>query len=485
MSSIQFRSRIKPAFDYSSTLNSYGVCCGITGSEGVPKSFTECFNEGGHFIPVFDNNFQNVKCPDHDTRLGCCCSCSYVLPTDIDKVGSNYFTSGTRSNVSRCECDRLGGKWTETTDGSCPTLDSSNLITLCGQTDVRTPKSCCHLVFDDNTGWPTGIGCTNVCTSKDCAELGTEVYPSVFGTNICAATNCASSQYYSFMATKSSLYQDFDMGSCYTLEEVDGTYQYTCSLTPQSLCYNGYWVKAVDQENLFCNTTYQPSNPQLINSKYQPQSMSLTDFNNIGLTPGDEYQGGIYIGIFESPSSGVASEVYGNLNFSPPTLNSFSADNVGSTAQRWAIIVDQEIYNVPFLTSSEQDMNYNTSLWDGYYNTYGDNVNFQGIQSFLTQSIRYNNRNGFIDYYLPSIYELFFYSAYLYKNGVTSLGNIITSSIFNTKYLNSGINKYLIGNKSYVFGQSINTTNDINYKTILIEKKIIQSALFFRRIILT
>lgn len=482
MSSTQFRSRIKPAFNYSPSLNNYGVCCGTSGSGSVVKSFTECFNEGGHFIPVLDGNYDNVQCPDSDTRLGCCCSCSYVLPADIDLVSSSYFDSGTRSNVSRCECDRLGGKWTE---GECPTLDSTTLNTICGSPDVRTPKSCCHLAFDDNTGWPVGVSCANVCTSVDCAELGTQVYPSVFGSNTCALTNCQTSEYYSFMTTRSNLYDGFDMGSCYTLEDVAGNLEYSCTITPRGLCDNGYWVPAVNQENLYCDTTYQPSNPQKVSGKYQPQSMTLSSFNSIGLTAGDEFQGGIYIGIFESPLSGVGSEVYGNLNFSDPVLYAFSSDTIGGTSPRWALIVDETNYDVPFLLQNESDINYETSLWDGYYNTYGNSTVFQGIQSALTNSIRYQNRGAFIDYYLPSIYELFFYSAYLYRNNITTAGNLTSSSIFNTKYLNTGTNQYKIGNNSFVYGQSIDASNVVNYKTILIDKYVTQNVRFFRRILLT
>lgn len=482
MSSVQFRSRIKPAFNYTPTLNSYGVCCNSTGSGSVVKSFTECFNEGGHFIPVLDGNYNNVKCPDSDTRLGCCCSCSYVLPADIDLVSSTYFNSGTRSNVSRCECDRLGGLWSE---GSCPDLNSENLNRICGSPDVRMPKSCCHLAFDDNTGWPTGVSCANVCTSVDCAELGTQVYPSIFGTSPCNSTNCATSEYYSFMTTRSGLYDQFEMGSCYTLEDVNGNLEYTCSIVPKGLCDNGYWVTGLNEENVYCANSYQPDNPQKILGKYQPQTMTLAEFNAIGLTEGDEFQGGRYIGIFETPLSGVGSEVYGSINFSDPVLSNFTSDTIGGTASRWALIVDETNYKVSFLLEDETDINFETSLWDGHYNTYGNLTSFQGIQSALTNSIRYQNRSGFIDYYLPSIYELFFYSAYLQKNNITTIGNLMTSSIFNTKYLNNGTNQYVIGNKSYIYGQSIDSLNVVNYKTILIEKYVQQNIRFFRKIILT
>jgi len=482
MSSIQFRSRIKPAFNYSEALNSYGVCCG-TDNVKTTKSFSECFNEGGHFIPVVDGDPENVTCPDSDTRLGCCCSCSYVLPADIDLVNSGtYYTSGIRSNVSRCECNRLNGNWTE---GACPeSLNEDNLREFCGNPDVRKPKSCCHLKFDDNTGWPIGVQCTNVCNSGDCAELGTETYPSVFGTEDCITTNCSTGLNYSFMMTKSQDYTAYPMGSCYILENVDGNLEYSCSVTPQILC-DGYWVEKQNEENSFCDIGKQPANPQKVNGKYQVQTMTESAFDDLGITAGDTFQGGVYIGKFKTHISQTSSKVYGNLNFSAPTLNSFNLDMIGGTAQQWALIVNEVPYSVPFLLEDETDIDYATSLWDGYYNTYGNNDTFQGIQTALTNTIKYQNRKGFIDYYIPSLYELYFYSAYLNANNITNKGNLISSSLFNTKYLNIGVNSSKLNGKSYVYGQSVVSDNTINYQTVLIDKYKQQTILFFRRIVLT
>jgi hypothetical protein len=498
MSSVQFRSRIKPAFDYSDTLNSYGVCCSSTGVKTV-RSFTECFNE--------DGNIDSVSCPDSDTRLGCCCSCSYVTPGDITKIptltpngevasgGTPYLTSGFRSNVSRCDCERLGGKWS---DRTCPDVlnndsnssDSWQSLCRANNLDVRAPRSCCHLEFDENTGWPTGIKCKDVCTSQDCALLSTEVYPSYFGSNRCevplvvgdATTNCVESEVLSILSTRSSMYTGFELGSCYTLEQNGDSLTYECALTPQILC-DGYWVEQLDDQNAFCNSSYTPTDPQKVNGVYQPQSMSLSSFNAIGLTSGDNYQGGVYIGIFETPNNSSTSEVYGNINFGTPTLSKYYSDSVGTTYAKWAIIVNEIPYNVPYLTEGETQLQNSTSLWDGYYNTYGDGT-FKGIQTNLTRSIAFQNRSGFIDYYLPSIYELHFYSAYLRRNNIENKGVLLSSSVFNAKYVSS-YNKTMFGSKSLVYGQSVLSANNPNHKTVLIDKYTPQTVLFFRKILLT
>jgi hypothetical protein len=497
---LQFRSRIKPAIDYSKLLNAYGVCCGITGGTGSSKSFIECFNEGGHFVPTKGEDTNSVVCPDVDTRRGCCCSCSYVtsgelnqIPTYSQGMSNPYLTSGTRSNVTKCECNRIGGKWTE---GSCPELANGNWETYCvsNDQDIRAPRACCHLEFDEDTGWPTNVKCEDVCTSADCAALSTDVYPSVFTENSRCGNppliagqspiTCASSEYVTRMALSTNLYQGFEMGSCYTLELVDGTYEYTCTISPREIC-NGYWVPEQDSDDPYCNSSLKPTNPLKINNKYQPQQMSLSSFEDLELNVGDEYQGGIYIGIFKpSPNNGKSSVIRGSLNFGTPNSSRFVGTPEGGTHSQWALIVDTTKYTVPFLLENELDVDYKTSLWDGYYNTYGNADNFIGLSTALTNTIKNTPRNGFIDYYLPSIYELNFYAQYLFENNVELYANVISSSIFNTKYLNSKTNRSKLNNKSFVYGQSFSNIIPINYRTVLINKRNVETALFFRRIIL-
>ena len=508
MSSVQFRSRIKPAFNYSESLNSFGVCCGPTGDLKRILSFTECFNEGGHYIPVPDGNVGSVNCPDSDTRLGCCCACSYVTPGELDEIptldnetgnsiGAPYLDSGFRSNISRCDCERINGKWNE---GPCPsvlnTIDGSTgswkHICVKGITnDVRTPRSCCHLQFDETTGWPIGVGCSDVCTSVDCAELSTEEYSSIFGSSRCfipivsggEITTCATQRNLSFMSTKTTIYDGFEIGSCYRLEDDNGSLKYTCTITPKELC-DSYWVAQQDETNSLCTSSYKPSDPVKSEGKYQTQKMGYTAFTELGLTAGDSYQGGIYIGIFKPPVlNGKSSEVYGNLNFGYPTYGSVDGDSVGGTYNQWALIANEKIYDVPFNLENDIDIEYNTSLWDGYYNTYGSTT-FNGIENSLTNTIKYFDRKGFIDYYIPSIYELYFYAAYLKKINKNNIGNLLSSSSFNTKYLNNRITKSKINGKSFMYGIGVNIFYDVNYRTILIEKQSTARIIFFRRIVL-
>lgn len=513
MSSIQFRSRIKPAFNYGDTLNSYGVCCGTTGNNNVVKSFIECFNEGGYFIPTFGNDPSTISCPDSDTRLGCCCACAYMDPNNFSQLPpltsegivapgyAPYLSSGFQSNVSRCDCDRRGGKWTE---GACPTtLTTDNTAGTTGSwqyrclkgltTDARVPRSCCYMSYDA-FGFAESVVCTNQCTSRDCADLGTSTYPAIFGDSRCdvpviyeqPTTNCVTGRSLSLMTTRTTDYDESLIGSCFTLGLSGDSLKYNCALTPRISC-GEYWVQERDQNNPYCSSSYKPSDPQLFNGRYQPQIMLESDFNDIGLTAGDSFQGGVYIGTFYTPNAETTSEVYGNLSFGEPVLAKYNADNIGLTYEKWAVIVNTDSYTVPFLLGYEREVDYTTSLWDGYYNTYGDNKAFTGLDTVLLNTIKYENRKGFIDYYLPSIYELMFYAEYLRVRGIKNVGVLLSSSLFNAKYV-SNENKGLIDGSQFVYGLSISSTLNTstqNYRTVLINAKNAQTVNFFRRIILT
>jgi hypothetical protein len=501
--SVQFRSRIKSALDYSDKLNSYGVCCDKSGGKDY-KSFYECFTEGGFYVAGVSGSLDSVQCPQPDIRLGCCCACSYVDSGGFDQMQSYppttpYLASGTRNNVTKCECDRLGGKWTE---GVCPsTLRTDNLDNYCVQNisginiDARYPRACCHLGFDEITGFPTGVNCTDVCTSADCLALSTEDYPSSFATgnrcdrNLITATpsieSCSGNSLL-LMSTGSQLYDgmNLEVGSCFTLQEnSEGDLEYDCTLGPEILC-SEYWVAPQDSNEIYCDNKLAPANPTKTNGKYSVQTMTETAFDLLGLEVGDSYQGGIYIGKFKpSLFNPVSSEVYGNINFDTPSVGTFTSDDIGNNHKQWAIIVDTLTYDVPFLNLTEPDLHIPTSLWDGYYNTYGNDA-FDGLQTSLMNTIKYQNRKGFIDFYLPSIYELYFYAAYLKSNSLSLSKTILTSSAFNFKYTNIGKNQTTINGQRFVYGQILDSASSDNYKTVLINKYTKQTALFFRKIVL-
>lgn len=513
--SVQFRSRIKSVVDYSKTLNGIGVCCDKNGNKSL-KAFYDCFNDGGNYFPA--ESLDAVDCPPVDTEKGCCCACSFVdnpefLPYPWDfrlnapAIGTTpYYDSGVVCNITRCECERLKGKFTPS-DESAITLDSSNIERYCYKEapefftnaliDARYPRACCHIRRDPDTGYPTEVVCENTCSQSECAILGNSQNPSVYNNKASCANylyidanglnglaQCTTPLKLSQMVNKSTEYSDAEFGSCYELEKNTlGDLEYNCNIKPKSLCA-GYWVLPQNQ-GVYCNDVYTPNDPIKVNNVYGVQKMTTAEFDALKLTVGQNYQGGVYIGTFEpgTPVNPKGSALFGNINFDQPQV--FYPENVGigGSHTKWALFVDETPYAIPFIDETEQDINYETSLWDGYYNTYGNQKTFDGIKTKLTNSIRYKNRNGFIDYYLPSIHEMYFYWKYLISNDKPILfGNFMTSSIFNTKYINSTTNKFKINNNGlYYVGRMY---DQFRFSTVLSQKSKILYALFFRKIVI-
>lgn len=516
--SVQFRSRIKSVVDYSKVLNGIGICCDKDGNKTI-KTFHDCFNDNGNYFP--GDVPEELTCPPADTEKGCCCACSFVdnlsalvYPWDFSRnapaSGSQYYESGVVCGVSRCECDRLNGKFTSSSAESVE-LDSTNFDTFCLKSapefgasyliDARYPRACCNLQRDPITGWPNNLVCDNICLKSDCSSLGTIDNPAVYNDKSVCNTNfyidsgnpggqqtCQTPLKIAQIINKTSTYNTNDTyGSCYEIQlNKSNTLEYDCQIKVKNNC-DGYWVEKTES---YCDDRYTPSDPIKINNSYDAQKMTSVEFNDLNLKIGEEYQGGKYIGIYEpgSPINGQGSELFGNLNFTSPSIFYPTDVGVGGPHKKWAIIVDQKTYNVSFLNENDNDIYYNTSLWDGYYNVYGDMKTFNGISTILTNTIKYKNRGGFIDYYIPSIYEMYFYWKYLITYNVKSQNQIqsgyyLSSSLFNTNTINKNTNKTQINNKGMVYcGMLLPPT--YSYRTILAEKTKKVNINLFRKIVI-
>lgn len=507
-------------------MNGIGVCCDKDGNKSL-KAFYDCFDDGGNYFP--GESIDAVNCPGIDDEKGCCCACSFVDDVSLlpypwnfatnSPTGALYLESGVVCNVSRCECERIKGKFTPSTETSV-TLTSDNISSLCYKSapefgsnlliDARYPRACCHVGRDPETGFPTDVVCDNVCLSSECASLGSLSNPAIYNNlETCnrflytqngvpgGIANCSTPNALTQMMNKSKAYKDSTFGSCYTLQLSSDTnaYEYTCDITPQSLC-TGYWVESQDPLNPFCNDKYTPTNPTKIQNTYDSQRMTQEEFDSLKLQVGMKYQGGIYIGIYEpgSPVNPKGSALYGNIDFGTPSTHYPQNLGIGGTDKKWAIIVDASNYNlIPFIEEDEDDIYYKTSLWDGYYNTYGNGVNFDGIKTRLTNTIKYKPRNGFIDYYIPSIYELYFYAKYLTEYSETFddtlTGYYYSSTIFNSNFINNHSNTIQINSNGMIYSQSFKrkypySSYELTSDTLLIPKTKKAKFSFFRRIVI-
>lgn len=483
--SIQFRSRVKSVKDFGSDLKQIGLCC-YTDGTSESLSFYECFTTNGTFLIG-----ENVECPQQGQQ-GNCFACTYLTQAQKAQVIEDSsilignLTWGT-ATVTQCECARVGGVFHPT-----------NPNNVNGR-DARIPQSCCYFAYDAS-GFPIGITCENVCSEKECSLKGitfndgtlknTPVYNA---TETCLTSNCSSSNLTNFLYTQMAIgaasTTTDSVGACFDLIQNDSGYSYECNLSLQSDC-SGYWISQDLEEDgfVYCDSIYAPTTPTVVEGRsIEPEIMTEAAFNSLGLTAGDEYHGGIYIGKF-TPNS-ATSKVYGSLNFSAATEKHYNETSPKGEYSKWALIVHKTNYFVPFHKKEEAQYITRTSLSDGFYNCYGNKLDFYGYKSSLLNSIVGQIRNGFADYYIPSIIELYYLANKLRTNSslYTTLG--INSKLFSSSFFFEDIttSKTLQSNfngTSFIYGQELANNSSFG-KTILVPTTSTSYLRLFRKVILT
>ena len=518
---IQFRTRTKSTIDYSSDLKSTGVCCDVNGNKST-KTFLECFQSGGNFRY---GNIGEVECP-RGGETGCCCACnSYFTDPASPTFATGIYeqltcgsvintTKGLENGISKCECERRGGKWSA---GACPSTlvfdqnqsgqlvptSDATALSYCSRNfaaeeledtdcvfDVRVPRSCCYMERNDENV-PQKVVCKNVCRSADCVGYTFSGEPAVFSkSKLCdknilgnGLADCGSSNLASLFATGTPLFENFQHGPCFTLKKTNNTYSYNCEFKSEELC-EGYWTPMLDDMKV-CNHNYAPQIPVKSGSRIiEPETISEVVFDSFELLPGSLYKGGIFVGKFEpgSPITPSGSSIYGSKNSSQTTAQIYNSDANGvgeKNNKKWILIAEPNVYTTKFLDTGEILSTSYTSFsdYDGFYNLYGDNKRFNGMKTKLSNTICGKDRKGFVDFYLPSIKELqFFANQYrintrLFQKHINLRGSFMSSTMKNEKLLYT---QYLSLNDSNNYGRIILST--LNTKL---------SILFFRKILLT
>jgi len=385
---------------------------------------------------------------------------------------------------------------------SCPQAGDGGFPNLPGpgiscDIDLRLPRSCCYFNYDIN-GFPVGISCENVCNPREC-ELksistsvsvyseGTVCSPNILSTQI-TSTPYSCGSVASIMATNSNLFRDIPYGSCYTLvDNGQQGYSYECNIAAEFFCYDGYWVKNYNETDLCFNNKYAPQTPIKSLRKVEPEKMLESDFLNLKIRIGQFYKGGYYIGTFQpgSPITPSGSTVYGSTEFSYPKNINSNANGNGEKYKKWALFVEPNQYNISLFESGETDnTNYSLlSMYDGFYNCYGNIENFGGLKNKTTNTIVGKNRKGFVDFYIPSIYELMFLTNQMLK--IQYLADLFkTDGIYMTSssYNNFIYTQYLSTNPIYNIDETLTT----NYgRVLLAQPTSFLNCKFFRKIILT
>lgn len=522
---IQFRSRIKSTFDYGAELKKTGKCC-FSNQTSESITFLECFNRGGQYFQD-----QNATCPSI-SPLGSCCSCSYLtqsqksevlanLPykTDANGVPTNGFFDrldfGIRTNITQCECDRIGGTWKlGDPDATLCRKQTSTLVngfSISFRTDSRIPSACCGFILDGNH--PIGVTCSNVCNARDCANLaianqsGTDPYvDTVFtqyricnGVSVINSSNfqlpgvtCSSSPVTSQMTSFTEAFANESFGPCFELLQDGNNYSYDCSLTTSFQC-NGYWIDPAKdgEEVVYCNHPTAPRVPSYSNGYLNTIKYTKNEFNLLGLSVGDEFQGGIYIGNFvpKKTNSTNFSSVYGALNFSQPQSH-YPTVSDESKYKEWAIIVNKTFLNTYLIDSNDLITDYSSSYYDGFMNFYGEPDVANSINSATIRTIAGKNRNGFIDYYVPSIVEMMFFAEQLKKNQYLSslfefLNIYCSSTFFTDKYSNKNpTGKNTFNGIPFLYGLDFSEGNNFGKASITGINTDVRLMLFRRIVII-
>lgn len=531
MPSVQFRSRVKSVIDFGPDLKNVGTCCFTDGSS-QSLSFYECFSQNGTFIAG-----ENATCPDQGD-IGTCYACAYLTAAQkqqvIDTNGAiltSNPTWGTRE-VTRCECNRLGGQFGATGDPNYPNRDA------------RIPKACCSLEYNANN-FPIGITCENVCSPKECSLKGivkysfgaccdllgntctygpitdcpinspthkfyensqctpnicltgqssSQVprhYPVYTANKLCSEVNCSTSTLsfnsYSSMILGQDSQFGFDIGPCYELVELGSGLTYNCDLKVLHEC-NGYWVPPSLSDNiLLCDNEYKPQAPlKSAGRVIEPEFMKESDFDSLNLNIGDEYKGGYYIGKYS-----VDSTVYGSLNFTDAEERYYEDVYPRDEYKKWVLIVDFADYVFSVMDRGELDFSApKTSPVDGFYNCYGNKKDFSGINTRSLNTVINTQKNGFMDFYVPSIVELYYLTNTIKNNTglfnkLSINSNLTSSTIFFEDLTSSNTGKYNFDGTVFTYGQNLNI-NDFRFgKTSLVPGYQKYYVRLFRKIILT
>ena len=406
---------------------SEGVDCSEFNTSNEVKSFCRSVTTSDPPI-VYDVRFPGACCQeefnDSGELIGYICTETCTGSECKDLNGVVYYGIDWGGSGKLCERPRADINFLQPADCETSAFDSPCDGACCGQKHNGEWKckslneNDCYEEFSENSDYLSSCwhGCNTECLIE--GQLICELNPE-----------CRSA---------STPLPDDDISACCVLNSAGTAYSCSDRMT-QTECetIGGIWAGLTGDMPIYCGSNPCPNAPRSatdsgdVSGRNNSPSVSQSEINKLNI--GDEYAGGIFMGVFEpgTPINGKGSIVSGNQFTGKVQEYESRGFGTGSkNNKKWAIIIDTEDTRSYSDSLTSPNKISPTSYFDGHYNLYGNNATFYGLNGTLADSISKMTKRGYADWYIPSQDE----SAYLhYTFSNTDYGNSLQSGE-NEKY---------------------------------------------------
>jgi hypothetical protein len=206
-------------------------------------------------------------------------------------------------------------------------------------------------------------------------------------------------------------YTNPDAGACCIYDRRENKFK--CEYKGRGSCENQNGFFSIDKDGNAKNCRYVscPRAPVVSGGFANPPSIQESELPEVG----ELFAGGIYLGVFDPKTSLTRSKLGTGQSVRATTT---SPIGTGNKFKKWALIaapadIGQELggdtpLQVSFQANSENIREFNSSTFDGHYNTFGDGEDILIPKTDLLNKVREYYLFNFRDWYVPSIQELGF-----------------------------------------------------------------------------